>query len=216
MSSAGFSRFLRRLLWIIPILALEMTYFPIKQIVSGGVAPALWLDAYIPIWPIWGVPYLLVFGWWTFGYVWATVCLNDENFRNFSLSGLIIFSITAATFVLFPTYVNRPELTGQGLDWDLLRFIYGNDTIYNALPSMHISTTMWITLHLVRQYPRKGWLFWGIFGIVALSTLFTRQHYLLDVAAGALLAWASLPLAGWLNRLLSPAPQPAPSRAALR
>ncbi len=216
MSSAGFSRFLRRLMWIIPILALEFSYFPIKQIVRGGIAPALWLDAYIPLWPVWGVPYLLVFGWWTFGYFWATLCLNDENFREFALSGLIIFSLTAATFILFPTYVNRPELTGVGFDWDLMRFIYGNDSVYNALPSLHISTTMWMTLHFVRQMPRKAWLFWGIFGIVVLSTLFTRQHYLLDVAAGGLLAWISLPLARWINRLILPGRQAAPSRAALR
>lgn len=61
----------------------------------------------------------------------------------------------------------------------------------NCFPSMHVSVATLAALYL---YPRMGpraLLFPALIGI---STLFTKQRYLLDVPAGAALGWATFKL----------------------
>ncbi|NTV37084.1 MAG: hypothetical protein HGA53_09030 [Anaerolineaceae bacterium] len=197
-------RFLRRLLWVIPLLILEFSYFFIKGLHApgDGVAPMLPVDSLIPTIPIWSVPYVLIFGYWACLYFWATLKLDDPTFHAWAISGIVAFGITAFIFTFFPTYVNRPVLDGQGWDWDLLRFVYSNDNVYNALPSLHISTTFWLTLFYARWYPRSRWVFWGVFVVVVLSTLFTRQHYILDVLAGMAMAGSAYFFGWWASRKL--------------
>ena len=64
----------------------------------------------------------------------------------------------------------------------------------NAAPSLHVSLTCLLAWALVRDF-RQWWpmTMLGV-GVVWLSTLYTRQHHLLDVASGILLAsTAALP-----------------------
>jgi membrane-associated phospholipid phosphatase len=58
----------------------------------------------------------------------------------------------------------------------------------NAAPSLHVSLTCLLALALVRDFPR--WWPVSCAGVVLvwLATLLTRQHHLVDVLTGALLA----------------------------
>jgi membrane-associated phospholipid phosphatase len=54
---------------------------------------------------------------------------------------------------------------------------------------MHVSVATLTALHLEAYCPRTGpWIF--IFPmLIAISAIFTKQHYFLDLAPGALLGW---------------------------
>jgi membrane-associated phospholipid phosphatase len=108
-------------------------------------------------------------------------------------------------YLLIPTYTHRPVLTGDGFTLDLMRLIYGNDRSYNALPSGHTYNTALIAVIWSQWQPAWRWLWILITVIVMMSTLFTRQHNVLDVLFG--LIWgigaylAALRSTEWCKRL---------------
>jgi len=87
---------------------------------------------------------------------------------------------------------SRPaEVIGNGFAVWCLRFLYELDPPYNCFPSLHVAHSFVSALTCYRV--NRGV---GIAGaicavLVGISTLFTKQHYILDVIAGILLAWAA-------------------------
>lgn len=66
-----------------------------------------------------------------------------------------------------------------------------------ALPSAHNFIIMLLCGSAMRWKPRLRWLWISIIVILALSTLFTGQHYILDVVAGLLLGWVGVCFGSW-------------------
>jgi len=62
------------------------------------------------------------------------------------------------------------------------------DAPTNSFPSMHVSVAMLTALHLV---PHVGAAALAFPLVIALSCLFTKQHYVMDLPAGALLGLGS-------------------------
>jgi membrane-associated phospholipid phosphatase len=184
-----------RLAWFIALLFVQLLYFPINRIARGGVALATPLDALIPLWPIWAAPYLLSLAWWTGCLVWAVWKMEASRYRAFVAAVLAVTLTSYVIYLVYPTYVERPSVEGNGWQVALIRFIYGHDRAYNACPSGHTYTTVLINLFWWRWHPRKRWLWLGITAIILLSTLFTRQHNLLDLICGIALALVGYRLA---------------------
>jgi membrane-associated phospholipid phosphatase len=97
---------------------------------------------------------------------------------------MVTFSIGTATFVFFPTYIQAAVIPGNDIFSSLLRFIHENWGRYDAFPSGHVYITTLLTLFFSRWVPRRKALWIGILAIVSLSTLFTFQHYIIDVVGG--------------------------------
>jgi membrane-associated phospholipid phosphatase len=127
--------------------------------------------------------------------------LDFSALRTVLVAFLLMTLSSYAVYLLLPTYVVRPDPTGSGWALDLIRWLYGNDQPYNALPSGHTYNTVIIMLILWDWKPRLRWLWVLSVLIVILSTLFTRQHYILDVIFGAIWAFGFFALArklsGW-------------------
>ena len=75
-----------------------------------------------------------------------------------------------------------------------LGFVQRIDKGGNAFPSMHVAIAVLTTLHIVflaniGEHP-EFLLVWIIPVIIAISTLYTKQHLIVDVPAGAILAVA--------------------------
>jgi hypothetical protein len=121
------------------------------------------------------------------------VLLSPQTFRWFVPRGLLIVGLTLVTFVLCPTQTaQRPQAAlGDGLTgWLYHLMVEVDEPPANAAPSLHISLTCLLALALVRDFPR-WWPVWlGGIGLVWLSTLLTRQHHLIDLVTGVLLAAA--------------------------
>jgi membrane-associated phospholipid phosphatase len=183
-------KIIERVLWLLLLFAAQLLYFPINKIVRGGMIIRTPLDAYIPLWTIWTIPYLLSLLWWSVSFLWAAWKMEDELYAAFTRGMLAVFLFSYLFYILYPTYIERPFLAGNNCSTNLLRFVYSSDRSYNAFPSGHTYTSVLITLFWSKWYPEKRWLWIGLTATVLLSTLFTAQHHLPDLLAGTLLAWA--------------------------
>jgi membrane-associated phospholipid phosphatase len=96
----------------------------------------------------------------------------------------------------------RPvEVSGDDFATWSLRALYGADPPYNCFPSIHVAHSFVSALTIARVHRRLGVVTLVSAGLVALSTLYTKQHYVVDVIAGVLLALAAYAL--FLRRLPS-------------
>ena len=185
--SPNIIRLAKRVLWIALIWAVQLLYLPTSEMLTGGIEPKLPIDIF-PIWPVWVVPYVLCYLLWAAGFAWAAFKMNDRMFRLFTVAYLVTCSVSIAIFVLFPTYVPPAQLQGNDLFTSLLRFFHEDTGRYDALPSGHIYISTLLVLFYSLWYPRYKTLWISILVIVSLSTLFTAQHYILDILAGLLVA----------------------------
>ena len=83
----------------------------------------------------------------------------------------------------------RPaKVIGEGFVVWGLRFLYSADPPYNCFPSLHVAHSFVSALTCYRVHRGVGIAAALCAALVGLSTLFTKQHYILDVIAGILLA----------------------------
>jgi membrane-associated phospholipid phosphatase len=188
-----------RFFWLALLVFLQMLYFPINRLASGGVSLSITLDQYVPFWPIWAVPYLLSLAWWEGCFIWAAIKVAPKTFRAFVIAAASVMVASYVIYLFFPTYVERPTPAGTGWGIELVRLIYVSDRSYNAFPSGHAYTTTMISLFLAKWYPSKRWLWSIIAFVIILSALFTGQHNLLDMLGGVLLASGGYILGVWLD-----------------
>jgi len=187
------------------ILVLQMLYIPINRSVQGGISTSLPVDTHIPLSPVWAIPYLFSIPWWLGAILWAFFKMEDRRWTQFATCLSLAFAISYAIYIVFPTYVERPDVTGGDALSRLVQLIYGNDRPYNALPSGHTYITLIITLFWFTWKPRGRAVGLAIAIVVLLSTLFTKQHAVLDLLAGVLLAC----LCWWLSGRMINTPSPA-------
>lgn len=145
------------------------------------------LDRVFPFRPEWVWVYLMPY---VVGPILVGM-LAPATFAWFIRRGLLLVFISLAIFICFPTQIARPPATDRDGDFTT-RFYRNMATIdeppANAAPSLHVSLTCLLAWALVRDFPR-WWpaVFVGA-GLVWLATLLIRQHHLIDVGSGVLLA----------------------------
>lgn len=191
------NRVFRRLLMLAVIYAVQSLYLPTNKLLSGGIAPAIPLDASIPVWPTWTPVYLFWIPFWILAVAFSAWKMDDRLFKALFISLLAAILTALTIFVAFPTYVIRPEITGSGWAAEMLRGLYRTDGIYNALPSGHMYIITLIALYWAHWNRRTQPLMAALVVLIGLSTLFTKQHYVLDLAAGMLLALGAYRLGVW-------------------
>jgi PAP2 superfamily. len=93
-------------------------------------------------------------------------------------------------FYFFPTTVVRPDVIGGGFFNYAMRVIYNTDNPYNCFPSIHVLNATLVSLFLFSKDKSNNFNAWAIISavLINLSTMFTKQHVVLDVFAGVILA----------------------------
>jgi membrane-associated phospholipid phosphatase len=178
----------RRLLWLVIILVAVLLYFPINQFMHGGVQLSLPIDQNIPLYPPAVVPYLLGSLLFVAFPIWAAIYVKPKEFEAFTVSILTATVISYLAYLIFPTFVTRPEVTSNDFFSRVIALLYQTDRSYNAAPSGHTFYTLLSCLYLSRWQPKLKIVWAVIAALIILSTLFTRQHYILDVVCGLVLA----------------------------
>ncbi|MGB8983962.1 MAG: phosphatase PAP2 family protein, partial [Anaerolineales bacterium] len=133
-------------------------------------------------------PYILCYLLWLVSFGWIILKVEDRGFRSFVAACFLTFSLGVGTFIFFPTYIRAAPFEGNDVFAWFLRFIHENWGRYDAFPSGHVYITTLLTLFFSRWYPRHKVLWVLTLVIVSLSTLFTGQHYILDVLGGYVVA----------------------------
>lgn len=144
------------------------------------------------------IPYL---SWFVIFYVaWMPllyIAFIYLGMTNRSLYWRTIIAYNAAVtvsnliFISFPTSMPRPEISGNDIFNMLVLFIYNHDQPVNCFPSIHCLTTYLLFISMIRhQLFSVGMrvLFSVFFWSIIASTVFIKQHALVDVTGGILLA----------------------------
>lgn len=163
------------------------------------------LDLAVPFWP-WTVflylsDYLLIF-------VAFQGCRTRASADRFLVTELVVIGVATLTHWAFPVAFPR-ELFPLPADLSpaparAMELLRSFDAATSCLPSLHVAGAVLAPLLISQEQPRAfPWLLlWS--AVVALATMTTKQHYLVDVLAGVALA-----VVAWLvaNRL-----RPSPHR----
>ena len=189
-----------RLAWLLALLIVQLFYIPINRFITGGVELSTPLDSRIPLVPIWIIPYVLSLAWWAGCFIWAALEMDAGLYRALVASTLFTMLTAYAFYLLYPTYVIRPVVEGSGWQFDMLRQLYASDRAYNAFPSGHTYTSLLILFYWWIWQPRLRCLWLAIVMVILLSTLFTRQHYLVDLLGGLLWAGVGFSFGLWYIR----------------
>lgn len=167
------------------------------------------MDEAIPFIEAFVVPYL---SWFLFMLFWG-VLLNFtdrdayDRMITMCIIGMTLFLIVST---IVPTAVDlRPHYIGRyNIFTRMCRALWATDTPTNVWPSIHVFNTAAITVSVLRSklfenanlLHRAGLIGWA--ALIILSTVFIKQHSLLDVLAGGILAVVSTLFVWDLNYVL--------------
>jgi membrane-associated phospholipid phosphatase len=157
--------------------------------------PALALDQLIPLAPVWSLIYGALYLFLIL--LPALVIGTDDLIRRTVRAYLMIWLTAYVFFLAYPTIAPRPEgdvVPGSGFGAWGLRILYGADPPLNCFPSLHVAHSFVGAFAVWRLHGGLGAVALAFAAVVGLSTLFTKQHYAVDVLGGFALGAAAYAL----------------------
>lgn len=176
----------------IPMVILVMVvpvYLVIARLVPSRAlsAPALGVDSAFPLLPVWALVYGALYMFLI--VLPVLVVRQQEQIQRTVYAYLTVWLVAYVCFLVYPTVAPRPaKVLGEGFAAWGLRFLYDADPPYNCFPSIHVAHSFVSALTCHRIHRKVGIAAALCAALVALSTLYTKQHYVTDVVAGILLA----------------------------
>jgi membrane-associated phospholipid phosphatase len=174
---------------MVVLVSLVPFYIFIARLMPGRTlhAPALALDRVVPLVPAWALVYGSVYLFLIVLPVF--VIRQEEHIRRTVFAYLTVWIVAYVCFLAYPTVAPRPaNVLGEGFTVWGLRFLYAADPPYNCFPSLHVAHAFVSALTCYRLHREVGIAAMLCAALVAVSTLFTKQHYIADVIAGIFLA----------------------------
>lgn len=165
-------------------------YLVIGAFVASGHTsrPESSLDRLFPLVPGWSLVYLSLF---LAVLLPVFVVHQQELVRRAVLMFLTAWLTAFAIFLLYPTAAPAHAKVGDGSFTEaVLRGLYASDVPYNCFPSLHVAQCYLAASCCHKVHRRTGMVTFVWATLVAFSTLFTKQHYVADVLAGAGMAFA--------------------------
>lgn len=156
----------------------------------------IFVDNYIPQIQWWMIIYVLAYVVWIVGFILLAREEKDVCFEIFAAENLAKI-ICFIVFMAYPTTMAVPELKGSGFVRWLSDLVYFLDDSYNnpshLLPSIHCLES-WILFRAALRSKIRNYKYGYIFVIysftaavaICASTVFVKQHVILDVIAGIL------------------------------
>jgi fatty acid desaturase len=166
---------------------------------------ALSIDSYAPFWPLWSLAYVSI------GPLLCAAALalrTPERTLPFLATLMLQLVVGVVCFLAFPVEAMPvPAIAMTDLEAALFAMADGINLEGNMMPSLHVAfaiSAAWAASPRLSLALRVA--IWGWAGAVCASTWLIRQHWLLDIAGGAVLAVAAMAivyprLIRWLNRL---------------
>lgn len=174
------------LLLLLPLLAwfkyLELTIKP-RYIMHTK------LDDMIPFLKIFAIPYVLWFAYVAYGLIYTGLHSRRDYYRLFTFLSCGM-SISYILYMIFPNTQNLRPVIRQNDPLSLLvKFLYWSDTPTNVCPSIHMINTVAVDSALKNSSDfcskKYGRALSSILAIlICLSTVFIKQHSVIDVACG--------------------------------
>jgi membrane-associated phospholipid phosphatase len=144
------------------------------------------LDQDIPLLLPFVLAYLLYFPF-VYGGWGGIFLLSPKMFRPYAFAMLTIGLITGLVNIAYNTAAARAFVLPTDFLSRTLIWIYSLNQPTTALPSLHVSHTICTGYFLSKIYPKLKGVWVGIVVLIALSTLFVKTHYLIDVVISVFL-----------------------------
>lgn len=158
------------------------------------------LDQYIPFIPVFILPYLFWFLYIAGPGLYFLFC-EKEVFCRLMYFGMIGMTVFLVVSWVYPNGLAiRPDsFADDNVFTQLTRFVYSVDTATNVLPSIHVFNSVGIYLAVKdseRLSQKKGIRYASLImtTLIILSTMFVKQHSVVDVVAGLTLSYVSYEL----------------------
>jgi membrane-associated phospholipid phosphatase len=149
-----------------------------------------YLDDKIPVIPIFVVIYFGSYVFWIVNYILISR-INKEQCYSLTVADLSGKLICGIIYLTIPTTNIRPDFTTSGIFVDMLKFLYSVDAANNLFPSIHCLVSWYCFAGLRNCKTIPGW--YRYFSLVmavmiSISTVTTKQHVIVDVFGGIMLA----------------------------
>lgn len=211
-----------RHLWLLVFWpAFGLLFAAVEYDVFHPVYHPVWcpLDDWIPVCEWFMIPYLF---WFVF-LVGMHVYLLLEDipaFRRFMAYLMITYGVTMAVYLIYPTCQNlRPtEFPRDNVLTRMMAGFYAFDTNTNVCPSLHVVGSMavafaaWDTPRFRTPVWRTVFLTAAL--LISVSTIFVKQHSILDVAWAQLLCWGAYAVVYVLPKTLTKGKRRFPNKEA--
>ncbi|MBQ7346671.1 MAG: phosphatidic acid phosphatase [Clostridia bacterium] len=163
-----------------------------KEVVSD-------LDAYIPFCEWFVIPYYF---WFVFlvGMALYGVLFDFRALRHYMWFVILTYSATAVIYLIWPNMQALRPVDIPRDNWmtDIVRGLYNFDTNTNVCPSIHVLGSLAVCFAGLHSNTLKGWGWKAFFVIstvlISLSTVFLKQHSIIDVFAALILAAVCYPI----------------------
>jgi len=193
--------------WVLPLFLTKANKYPVGiafvlfaaaiylgtnhyPVFPPQLLPMTWLDRAIPFLPITIWVYLSEYVYFFLVYF---VCKDMVNANKYLYSFFALQVTSALIFMAWPTTYPRelfpisPDML-DSLSYAAFSSLRNIDSPGNCCPSLHVSSVFLSAFIFIDDQPKKFPFFfiWGC--AIALSTLTTKQHYIVDVVSGMVLA----------------------------
>lgn len=182
-------------LWMLYIPAYLVTFFSTNGLYEPVVYVHHPLDDLIPF----NVNFVIIYMLWFPAIMLMLLIYMILNERDFKQLAFVMFSgmtISLIIYAIYPTGLNiRPTIESDGFCTWLMNKVWANDVPMNVCPSIHVSSSMAVFfVALGGEFLKKHNViktFIALFMIaICVSTVFVKQHSVVDVFFGALLTVA--------------------------
>lgn len=178
--------------WVLSYFFIYVTwFFALNQLTVDDFSP-IWskLDDFIPFLEVFIIPYYLWFLYIPLTVIYFFFWAEKKEYYQLTAFLFIGMTIALITYTIYPNGVYfRPDLDELGRDnllISLTRFIYAVDPGTNCCPSLHCFNSIGVCIGInrcksLKKYKavRVGSIILSAF--ICLSTLFVKQHSIIDV-----------------------------------
>jgi len=173
------------------VVSLVPLYFGIGAFTANRPlhTPYIALDRLMPLQPAWMLVYASMY---VFVLLPLLIVREPRLFRRAMACYITVLTLAYVGFILYPTMAPRPDtVPGSGFAAWALRQQYSMDWRYNCFPSLHVAHSFVSALTVYRVRKDVGTIATAWAALIGVSTVFTKQHYVVDVIGGVLIAFAA-------------------------
>lgn len=181
--------------WLMAVMACSYVYGLTNGVTRPLHTMEIWLDRVIPFNEYFIVPYILwgpcIFLSFVFFFF-----KNRDTYYRMIICSVIGHVVCYAIYMTYQTYVPRPFITDDTIFLRLVNYVYSNDQPVNCFPSIHVLTTYFMMrAFLWEKLPKLyAWIPQFIGLSIILSTVFVKQHVVIDIAGAIILCEAVIHL----------------------
>ena len=170
------------------IILLVSGYLLLNNHLAHKVDLLLPLDEEIPYWP-WSVGVYLTLHPM---YLIVAFSLPPRRYIHVLLGVTVMTMISFICFSVITSHYPRPapEAWAHSVWKPVIDILVSVDAPGNTCPSLHVSTSLYLSWVLKDRKYGLGWVIWGV--LLSLSTLTLKQHYVWDWVGGFILASTTL------------------------